>query len=350
MRSVDIVAGGQFGDEGKGQICAFMAARAVQIDRPYHYAVRVGGSNAEHRFVLPDGRKFTARVLPVAGWADPDVKLILGPGHMIKLDSFIKEVSELEALYGFQTDRILIDPNAGVIGPEHIGDTKNAWRGTTGQGVGKAVAHKALRDGKFRTAKDYPELAPYIYHDGVWRLIRGWVATGQSGLLEGSQGALLSLDHGYYPFCTSKNATPAALLAEAGIPTSAVRGTVMVYRAVPMRVPGRSGPTGGQEIDWEQLEAALGTGLPESAKRQTDSGDRERVFLWSWEDFEKSIALCAPTAMVLTFADWWPGKLMGYPVEELVGEMQLRARCPVLMVRNGPLWGDFTIPHGRGEE
>lgn len=343
MENIDVVVGGQFGDESKGQICAHLVKDAMDRGHSYGFAVRVGGSNAEHRFETPDGRRHTGRVLPCAGWVDSYVKMVLGAGHMIKLDSFFSEVAELTTMWGDRTDRIFIDPQAGVIEPRHTeAGEGTAWRGSTHQGSGQATAHKVIRDGTFKTAKDYPELNDFIYHRGTWELIRNWTMDGEIGLLEGSQGALLSLNHGYYPFCTSKDVTPAALLAESGIPTKFVRRIYAVYRTVPMRVPGNSGPAGEREITWEQLEAAIGRELPEGVKRQTDSGDRERVFLWSWDDFSKSVALCGPTHMVLTFADWWPASLMGNAsIANLIRGMEGGAGCPVAMLRYGPAWGNY---------
>ncbi len=330
---VDIVVGGQYGDEGKGQICAHLA-----VQKDYDFAVRVGGSNAEHRFMLPNGDKHTARVLPVAAWTK-EITSILGPGHMIKLETFIREVKELYSLWGRDIDnKILIDKNAGVIENSHVKQGKEtAWRGSTHQGTGQAVAHKVIRDGKFKTAKDYPELERYVtdtiqYYQQLDEKAKG--------IIEGSQGALLSLNHGYYPFCTSKDTTPAALLAEAGLPLWSVRNIYAVYRAVPMRVPGNSGPTGGHELSWKELEKAIGKTIPETMKKQTDSGSYERVFLWSWKDFKKSLILNGPTAIVLTFTDWWPEKLMGYGVEELVDRINA-CGTPVVMKRFGPNFYDY---------
>lgn len=351
---VDVVVGGQYGDEGKGQICAWLAHNRRSAKNPYHFAIRVGGSNAEHRFVLPDGSKHTARVLPVAAWIDPEILIVLGPGHMIRLDSFLAEVADLEELHGPQTGRIFIDPLAGVIDPEtHVkagNHKKTTWRGSTFQGNGQAVAHKVLRDGTFKTAKDYEELQQYVCKfNNTWQLLKFWLSDGYCGLLEGSQGALLSLNHGYYPFCTAKDVTPPALLAEAGLPIQAVRNVYAVYRTIPMRVPGNSGPTGGKELTWKQLEEYIGKSIPESVKHQTDSGKRERIFLWSWEDFSKSIHLCGPTHLVLTFADWWPTKLMasrGHTLEKHISSMSAIAGAPVFMVRHGPEWGDFKLLGG----
>ena len=341
---IDILVGGQFGDCGKGQICAYLVKDAMDRDEPYGFAVRVGGSNAEHRFETPDGVRHTGRVLPVAGWVDPNVRMVIGAGHVIKLDSLFSEIKELEAMHGEdQRGRIFIDPQAGVIEPKHVkaGENAAAVRGSTHQGVGQATAHKVLRNGTFKTARDYPELFDYIWSNGTAELTDGWMRAGMTGLLEGSQGALLSLNHGYYPFCTSKDTTPAALLAEAGIAIKHVRHTWGVYRTVPMRVPGESGPSDGREISWEELESSIGRRIPEGAKRQTDSGDRERVFLWSWREFKKSIILVGPTHIALTFADWWPASLMGSGLEEFIHNVELWAGCPVSIVRNGPAWGDY---------
>jgi adenylosuccinate synthase len=340
--TIDIVVGGAFGDEGKGQICAHLVKDGMNRECPYFFSVRVSGSNAEHRFETPDGARHTGRVLPVAGWVDPSIKMVLGAGHVIKLPSIFSEIGELERLHGSLSGRLFIDAQAGVIQPEHTHEGKaTAWRGSTHQGSGQAAAHKVLRDGKFTLAKDCPGLFEYVHHNTPM-LMKEWMEDGVSGILEGAQGALLSLNHGYYPFCTSKDVTPAGLLAEAGIPTSRVRNTWAVYRAVPMRVPGNSGPSEGRELRWEELELSVGE-IPEEAKVQTDSGNKERVFLWSWPEFRKSVALIGPTHIALTFADWWSEHLVGYSLKELIVGIEKEADAGVHIVRGGPAWDDFTI-------
>jgi len=330
---IDVVVGGQYGDEAKGQIAAHLAKW-----RDYRFSVRVGGSNAEHRFFTnsKSGVQFTARVIPTAAWVEPNIKLVIGAGHMICLESLQREIRELEQLWG-QGDairRLFIDPQAGVIPEENKGyNEETAWRGSTHQGVGASVAHKALRDGDFKLARDYEELKPYLADTPL--LMYEWLKAGYHGLFEGSQGALLSLDLGYYPYNTSKNVTPAGMLGEAGIATKFLREIFGVYRTVPMRVPGNSGPTGGKEITWEELERRAGIEIPRSKKIQTDSGDRERVFEWSWDDFRRSVAIVGPDQMALTFADWYHGDL-----DSLIAGMEEIADAPVTLVRTGPEWDD----------
>jgi len=348
-KSIDIVVGGNFGDEGKGQICAWLVKRQIDQNEPYGFAVRVGGSNAEHRFETPDGKRYTGRVLPVAGWVDSRIKMVLGAGHIIKLDSLFNEIKELEAIHGGRVgnERLFIDPQAGVISDDHVsrGRGPAMFRGSTHQGTGQAAAHKVVRDGEFKTARDYPELSDYIYN-GTVELMDGWIQDGKIGLLEGSQGALLSLNHGYYPFCTSKDVTPAALLAEAGIIARRVRHIWAVYKTVPTRVPGNSGPSDGDEMTWDELELAIGRKIPNGAKQQTDSGNRERIFLWSWKEFKKTVAMIGPSRMALTFTDWWPTSLMdteGTTLDSFIEKMEYLAHCPVYIIRNGPAWGDYRI-------
>ncbi len=332
---IDIVVGGQFGDEGKGSVAAHLAH-----EKDYAFSVRVGGSNAEHRFRDPEENSYTSRVLPTAAWIDPDVQLVLGAGHIIKLESLYAEIQDLDQKFGkgHTQSRLIIDEQAGVIAPEHVQQSsETSWRGSTHQGVGAAAAHKVRRDGTFKVAKAYSELractgSTILYmHNALRR--------GHSGLVEGSQGALLSLNHGYYPFCTSKDVTPAALLAEAGIATHWVRDIYAVYRTVPMRVPGNSGPTGGDEISWNNLERLIGAEIPEEVKRQTDSpeGERERVFKWSWADFQRSVILCGPTKLVITFLDWWPYE---FSKEEWLNKVHEEAKCPITLERFGTKWSD----------
>ena len=83
----------------------------------------------------------------------------------------------------------------------------------------------------------------------------------------------------------------------------------------------------------------LGFEIPDKNKRQTDSGEYERIFLWNWEEFRYSIALISPTALVLTFKDWYLGDNISF--EQHVHKMEEIADCSVWMVRHGPNWEDY---------
>lgn len=298
---LDIVVGGQYGDEGKGAVAAYLATH-----KDYGFTVRVGGYNAEHRYFYK-GKEYTGRVLP-CGLVNEKIRLYLGAGHLFSIEALEKEIADM----GIDKSRVFIDENAGIVTEEHMNLSASADRGarggTTGRGAGKAAAHKVLRDGKFKVAKDYPYLVENFNVVNIARMIREDLNAGVNGLLEGSQGALLAIDHGTYPFCCAKNVTPAGVVAEAGTDMYAVRDTYAVYRTYPMRVPGNSGPTPGAEVPWPELEKRLGYELPEKLKRQTladgTKGDYERMFEWSDIDFIKSLTLCTPTHIAITFIDW----------------------------------------------
>ncbi|MDA3834061.1 MAG: adenylosuccinate synthetase [Spirochaetales bacterium] len=298
---LDMVVGGQFGDEGKGS-----AVQGLMARNDYGFTVRVGGYNAEHRYKA-NGKEYMCRVLP-CGLIQPGTVLCLGAGHVFSIEALNEEVEK----FGIDPAMVVIDRNAGIVTEKHLKRSREADRskrgGTTGRGAGKASADKVLRDGTFKVAKDYVELADKYTVCNVSQYVNDKLMAGSNGLLEGSQGALISLNHGYYPYSCAKDVTPAGVIAEAGVGFRNVDEVVAVYRAFPMRVPGKSGPTGGLEWSWAKVENHLGKELPESAKRQTlhdyTDGDYERIFEWSWKDFGKSVILCDPIVMMLTFADW----------------------------------------------
>ena len=356
MGHLDIICGGQFGDEGKGAVSSWLITNQGYKFSQYDFTVRVGGYNAEHRFVHA-GKDYLCRILP-CGLAESSIKLYLGAGHLFSIDALNQEIRDMK----IDSARIFIDENAGIVTDIHMGQSLKANRtkrgGTTGQGAGKAATHKVLRDGEFLVAKDYKELKSMITN--VAGRIRQDLNEGKIGLLEGSQGALISLNHGYYPFNCAKDTTPAGILAETGATIQDVNDIYVIYRSYPMRVPGASGPTRGEELSWEELEKRLGQLLPESTKRQTQpdgsKGLYERIFEWSWEDFDKSLILTGPTKMILTFADWHNPKNLGVKswkdiqkdTKIFISQMEERAfsvlqrEAAVVLVRTGPGEGDFT--------
>lgn len=72
-------------------------------------------------------------------------------------------------------------------------------------------------------------------------------------LLEGTQGSILSLHHGYRGKTTSRDTNASNWCADAGISPFAVRDVYGVTRTFPIRVAGDSGPMSGQEIKWSEV-------------------------------------------------------------------------------------------------
>src|SRR6185312_8696645 len=215
VRCVDVLVGGQYGSEGKGNIVAYLA-------REYDVLVRVGGPNAGHTVASRKG-KFIHHLLP-SGSGFTSGKLLLGPGMTIHVQGLLEEIEKT----GIKQGRLFIDPQASIIEEEDIAAEKGGVVGaiaSTGSGSGAAKARRITSRGNkqkpVRLARDVPELQDYL-GSTVDQLERSYRA-GHSILLEGTQGSGLSIYHGQYPHVTSRDTNVAGCLAEAGISPSRVR-------------------------------------------------------------------------------------------------------------------------------
>jgi adenylosuccinate synthase len=298
-RMVDVIVGGQYGSEGKGHIASFLS-------REYSLLVRVGGPNAGHKvFVSPE--PYTHHQLPSGTLRNPAAKLLISPGCVLNPAKLMREIAECKV----GSDRLVIDPQAMVINEEDIEDEKNLVQniGSTGQGVGQATSRRIMGRGTgVKLARDIEDLKPFISE--TWTVLERAFRDGQRVLIEGTQGAGLSLFHGSYPHVTSRDTSVAGCLSEAGIPPSRVRRVVMVCRTHPIRVQsprgGTSGPMGEHEIDWGviaersriPLEALKKSELTSTTHRQ------RRVSEFNWDLLRRAAALNGPTDIALTFVDY----------------------------------------------
>ena len=309
IRCVDVLIGGQYGSEGKGNIVAYLA-------REYDVMIRVGGPNAGHTVASSAG-PYTYHHLP-SGSRDVTARLLLGPGMTIHLPGLLKEIEEC----GIRKDRLFIDPQATIIEEEDIGTERGGHLvstiASTGSGSGAAAARRILSRGKeIRLARDVDELRPYVgtpgnYHGCTSDRLEEAYRSGHSILLEGTQGSGLSIFHGDYPHVTSRDTNVAGCLAEAGISPSRIRKILMVIRPMPIRVgdpDGEDGHTSGtlkHATTFDDIAAFAGLeaqALNTAEKTSTTKRSR-RVGWFEWDQFRKACALNAPTDIVLTFADY----------------------------------------------
>jgi adenylosuccinate synthase len=277
-----VVAGAQWGDEGKGKIVDLLAADADMIVR-YH-----GGNNAGHTLVVK-GEKTILNLVP-AGVLHPGKVCVMGPGMVVDPDILIREIDALKARGYLGDDRWLrVSEQAHLILPYHraIDRARERMReagaiGTTGRGIGPAYEDKMARTGirvgdlfddegfrealgrSLREKNDYLQAllgeAPH-QADDILALARGWrarlepyvcdageqvraaVAAGKRVLLEGAQGMLLDIDHGTYPYVTSSNCVAGSASAGAGIPPQAIRRVIGIAKTYTTRVGGGPFPT-----------------------------------------------------------------------------------------------------------
>lgn len=297
-RLVDVVVGGQFGSEGKGNICA-------QLAQGYGLLVRVGGPNAGHRVAHPE---FKYVQIPSGTGSNLDAKIAIGAGATISIPTITREIGEL----GLTPDRLSIDENAIIIEQaDQDAETKSGDKiGSTKQGVGVATARKILGrfdqtplGSKVRLAKDADELRPFIRD--TKQLFEDAYASGIRIMLEGTQGTDLSLHHAQYPHVTSRETTASGCLADAGIAPARVRRVVMVTRTYPIRVGGTSGPL-PNEISAEVIAQRSGLSASEISATEvgTVSGKARRIGEFNWEQVRRAAVLNGATDLALTFADY----------------------------------------------
>lgn len=297
-RLVDVIIGGQYGSEGKGHI-------AYHIAPEYDVLLRVGGPNAGHQVIWPDGTQYTHRSLP-SGTLAGEAHLIIGPGAVLAVDVLLDEIAACHV----DVDRLAIDPQAMIITNADRKAEASLVKmiGSTGQGGGAAAARRIGRARDVALARDIKELKPYTGRPVV-ELLEEAYARGERMLLEGTQGTGLSLYHGSYPHVTSRDTTVGGCLAEAGIAATRVRKVVMVCRTYPIRVMSpeghSSGPMAG-EVAWDEI--AERSGIPIEKLKEAEKGSvsrkQRRVAEFDWVQLRGAAVLNEPTDIALTFTDY----------------------------------------------
>lgn len=239
MPSFVALIGTQFGDEGKGKLIDFLS-------HDFDYVVRYqGGDNAGHTINI-DGNKYILKLIPSGIF---QTKAIIAPGTIVNPITLLQEIDSLSCL-GNLSNKLFVSDLAHVIFDFHIEWDKlcEKIRGkhaiySTYRGIGPCYSDKSARFGvricdlmnyeclveklkinlelknplfaKFGlpvfdaevVAKKYYELGqkikPFLinYYDFFLKE----TSLKKKFLFEGSQGMLLDLDCGTYPYVTSSN-------------------------------------------------------------------------------------------------------------------------------------------------
>ena len=302
---VDVLVGGQFGSEGKGQVAAHIAPE-------YDCLVRIGGPNAGHK-VFEDDSPETFHILPSGTNRAQHAKIVLGPGTVINADILLNAIRKFE----IEPNRIVIDRNCTIITDTDIQVEKDLDKiGSTKQGVGAATANNLLNNrlqlNTKHKAKYNDKLKRFIgsAHEEYEKLF----SNGGKILLEGTQGTFLSLHHGIYPYVTSRDTIASGCLSDAGISPSRVRKIIMVTRTYPIRVQSPKGGSSGPftrngedyEISYEELAASSGIALDEilNTEKTSTTKKQRRISRFNWAMFREACELNSPTDIALTFSDY----------------------------------------------
>ena len=276
-----VLIGAQWGDEGKGKATDILGGG---VDWVVRYQ---GGNNAGHTVVLPDGKNFALHLIP-SGILTPGVTNVIGNGVVVDPGVLLDELASLEA-EGVDTGKLLISADAHLIMPYHVAIDKVTERflgksriGTTGRGIGPAYQDKIARvgvrvqdvlDEKLlrekveaalelknqilvkvynRRALDVDEVADtvlaqaegFTHRIADTRLaLNQALERGETVLLEGSQGTMLDVDHGTYPFVTSSSPTAGGAAAGSGIGPTRISRVIGILKAYTTRVGSGPFPT-----------------------------------------------------------------------------------------------------------
>lgn len=256
MNKIQIIQGGQYGSEAKGAIAAHLC-KVEDID----IAVRTGATNAGHT-VYYEGQEVKMQQLPV-GWVNPKTHLVLGPGTLIDPVILRREINTVGMLTGQSVlDRLHIDHRATWHRPDSAVASKVSDRhhmiGATGKGCSEAIMDRirlrGVQELQLSKLKDYQDLP---FEDTTRYLNRSY-DTGAKIQLEGTQGTLLDLYTGPWPYVTHKQTGPGVWLSEAGLSPALPLDIVMVVRTMPIRVAGNSGPL-PNETSWLDLAKSINT-------------------------------------------------------------------------------------------
>ena len=285
-----VIAGAQWGDEGKGKVVDLLAAR-VQVVARYN-----GGHNAGHT-VIVGGQKFVLHLVP-SGILHTGVLCVIGNGVVVDPVALEKETGELQGLGVEVGGNLRLSDRAHLILPHHRAlealseEARGARKiGTTLRGIGPAYEDKAGRRGVtlgdlLRPATLPDKLAEARRHyeqvlrgagrppDVDWErvvaelaafgdrqrsritdvslVLHRQMAQGYSVLFEGAQAALLDLDHGSYPYVTCSSAAAGGAATGTGVPPTRIDGVLGVAKAYCTRVGTGPFPT---ELDGELAHA-----------------------------------------------------------------------------------------------
>lgn len=303
---MDIVLGLQWGDEGKGKFIDL-------ISENYDIAARFnGGANAGHSIKRND-KRITLKMIP-SGIFMEGVQNIIGTGTVLDPVSFKKEILNLQVFdESIQPAKnLIISKKAHFVLPTHklldvYMEENPAYTtiGTTKNGIAQAYSNKILRQ-NVRIGDMYsPDFKERVEHilvrdyqflaDGGMKLpdfetlcdeffdaveflkqfnctetelfLNKALVEGKTILAEGSQAAMLDIDHGTYPYVTSSSTTASGACSGLGISPKKIGEIFGIAKAYCTRVGNGEFPTElfdelGDELRIKGNEFGSNTGRP----------------------------------------------------------------------------------------
>ena len=281
MKTLDVVLGLQWGDEGKGKIVDVLAESYPVVARFQ------GGPNAGHSIHFGD-TSFVLHSVPSGVFREGSVNII-GNGVVLDPTIFREECEAIEALGIPVRERVRIAKRTNLIVPTHklldaadeaaLGKSKI---GSTLKGIGPAYSDKTGRNGlrvgdilgsdfrdKYATLKrkhmlrlgqydftfpfdldaaeeqwfrDAEYLKGFEIIDAEYE-VNALLDADKAILAEGAQGSMLDVDFGSYPFVTSSSTACAGACTGLGASPHRIGTVYGVFKAYCTRVGSGPFPT-----------------------------------------------------------------------------------------------------------
>ena len=289
-RSVTVVVGTQWGDEGKGKLVDLLSTDADLCMRFQ------GGGNAGHTVINNYG-DFKLHLVP-CGIFNPSCMCVMGTGTVIDPQDLLFELTNLKQ-HSVAIDNLFVSDRAHVVMPYHKlldkveDEARGAYRvDTTGRGIGPAYTDKVarigirfhdllhesvLRDKLAVVLRRHNAILTHIYNRPPFDeeqiltdclswgeqlkarivdtvpLVRSALHDGKNIILEGQLSAMKDLDWGSYPFVTSSSPTAAGAAAGSGIPPRSIDRIIGVAKAYSTQVGTGPMPTELQDAMGDHL-------------------------------------------------------------------------------------------------
>ncbi|MFA5071428.1 MAG: adenylosuccinate synthetase [Candidatus Pacearchaeota archaeon] len=301
---IDVIVGGQGGDEGKGKIVEWLS-----MNNDYSIFTRVSAPQAGHS-VYYNGKRVGLALLP-CGFVNPDARLLLGAGSLISVNKLQKELEMTD----LDEKRLGIDYRATIVTEEYLREERENSHlmnsiGSVGTGVGPCRRDKIMRNEKLLFAKDIPELQKYL--TDTKKEIFSALENKKEILLEGDHGAKLDLIHGEYPFVTSRSVNASSVLGELGIGPREIRDIHVILKPYTTRVG--PGPLEEEIFNEDALEWAHNEG----GETGTVSKRLRRIGKFEWEKVSEVVKMNSTSLISITHMDipqfFW--EALGFSGEE----------------------------------
>lgn len=338
MKQLHIITDLQFGSTGKGLFAGYLAG-SIHPDT----IITAWAPNAGHTFRDAAGKSYVTSALPSGIFNAPDLKrILLGPGSVINAMLLLDEMDRFAKFLHDVT--ISIHPAAACVTDVHrrleaIGPLSKI--GSTLKGVSEAMIQKMRRGIEGSNIAGVALMGTPLEGNLVTTEDYDWmVDEAEVCIIEGAQGFSLSINHGFYPFVTSRDCTTTQILTDCGIP-SQIWDDISVYgvaRVFPIRVNNRDGWSGPcypdqREVHWDEI------GVP--AELTTVTKLPRRIFTFSEEQIRRAIRMNGTDRIFLNFANYCDLPVTGQPgLKDIINIINKYA--PVHWLGYGPAVTDIV--------